>query len=54
MDCADGNIALYVDGSKVDSADDDTYSSGDIGLFAWTGDGTPAEIHYDNLVVTEP
>jgi hypothetical protein len=54
MDCANGEIALYVDGKQIDSASDDTYDSGDIGLFAWTGDETPAEIHYDDLVVTEP
>jgi hypothetical protein len=35
-------------------ASDDTYNSGDIGLFAWTGNDAPAEIHYDDLVVTEP
>jgi hypothetical protein len=54
LDCANGEIALYLDGEQIDSADDDTYSSGDIGLFAWTGDDAPAEIHYDDLVVTEP
>lgn len=54
LDCANGEIALYLNGDKVDSASDDTYSSGDIGLFAWTGDETPAEIHYDDLVVTKP
>jgi hypothetical protein len=52
LDCANGNIALSLDGKKIDDADDDTYSSGDIGLFAWTGDDAPAEIHYDDLVVT--
>ena len=52
LDCANGNIALYLDGQEIDSASDDTYSSGDIGLFAWTGEDTPAEIHYDDLVVT--
>lgn len=54
MDCANGEIALYVDGDQIDSVEDDRYSSGDIGLFAWTGDETPAEIRYDDLVVTAP
>ena len=54
MDCANGEIALYLDGDQIDSARDDTYNSGDIGLFAWTGNDAPAEIHYDDLVVTEP
>ncbi len=54
MDCANGDIVLYLDGDQIDSASDDTYSSGDIGLFAWTGSDAPAEIHYDDLVVTAP
>lgn len=54
MDCANGDITLYVDGAEIDSVSDDTYASGDIGLFAWTGDETPAEILYDDLVVTAP
>ena len=54
LDCANGDITLYLDGDQIDSASDDTYSSGDIGLFAWTGSDAPAEIHYDDLVVTAP
>ncbi|MCC7360371.1 MAG: hypothetical protein IT317_12885 [Anaerolineales bacterium] len=54
LDCANGEFALYLDGQKIDSASDDTYTSGDIGLFAWTGDDAPAEIHYDDIVVTAP
>jgi hypothetical protein len=53
MDCGGGGeIALYVDGVLIDSASDDRYTSGDIGLFSWTGDDVPAEIHFDDLVVT--
>jgi hypothetical protein len=52
-DCAGGNLALYVNGKQIASAHDTTYTSGDVGLFAWTGDGAPAEIHYDDLVVTK-
>jgi hypothetical protein len=52
MDCAGGQIALYVNGTQIDSASDSTYSSGDIGLFAWTGDEVPAEVRFDDLVVT--
>ncbi len=52
-DCAGGDLALYVDGTKIASAHDDTYTSGDVGLFVWTGDKAPAEIHYDNIVVTK-
>ncbi len=52
-DCGGGNLALYADGKKIASAKDSTYTSGDVGLFVWTGDGAPAEIHYDNIVVTK-
>ena len=52
-DCAGGNLALYVNGAQIASAHDTTYTSGDVGLFVWTGDKTPAEIHYDDFVVTK-
>jgi len=52
-DCAGGDLALYVNGTQIASAHDTTYTSGDVGLFAWTGDGAPAEIHFDNIVVTK-
>jgi hypothetical protein len=50
-DCGNGTLTLYVDGQEVASTTDDTYTSGDIGLFAWSGDQLPAEIRYDDLVV---
>ena len=52
-DCAGGNLALYVNGTQIATAHDSTYVSGDVGLFAWTGKDSPAEVHYDNLVVTK-
>jgi len=52
-DCAGGNLALYVDGTQIATAHDSTYTSGDVGLFAWTGKGAPAEIRYDDIVVTK-
>ena len=51
-DCGNGQLALYADGQKIASASDATYTSGDVGLFTWTGDKAPAEIHYDDIVVT--
>lgn len=54
-DCgSDGTLTLYVDGQKIDSVNDTTYSSGYIGLFAWSGeevDGT--NVSFDDFVVTE-
>lgn len=52
MDCGNGQIALYVDDVQIDSASDDTYTNGDIGLFAWTGDDVPAEVRFDDMLVT--
>jgi hypothetical protein len=52
-DCAGGQLALYADGKKIASAADSSFTTGDVGLFAWTSDGVPAEIHYDNIIVTK-
>jgi hypothetical protein len=52
-DCGGGHLALYADGKKIASATDNTYTTGDVGLFAWTGENAPAEIHFDNIVVTK-
>ena len=52
-DCGGGQLALYANGTKIASASDSSYTTGDVGLFAWTGDGAPAEVHYDDLIVTK-
>jgi hypothetical protein len=52
-DCGGGKLALYANGTQIASASDSTYTTGDVGLFAWTGDTAPAEVHYDDLVVTK-
>ena len=52
-DCGGGHLALYVDGAKIASASDSTFTTGDVGLFAWTGEKSPAEIHFDDIVVTK-
>lgn len=51
-DCANGKLALYVDDTLIASADDATYSSGDVGLFAFTFDEADAEVRFDDFVVT--
>ena len=54
-DCgSDGTLTLYVDGQQVDSVNDTTYTTGNVGLFAWSGedvDGT--NISFDDFVVTK-
>lgn len=52
-DCGNGVLTLYVDGQQVDSVTDDTYATGNVGLFAWSGeelDGT--NVSFDDFVVT--
>jgi hypothetical protein len=51
-DCGNGTLTLYVDGKQIDTVSDSTYTKGDVGLFAWTGTDTFAEIHFDDLIVT--
>lgn len=53
-DCGNGTMSLYVDGQLVDSVSDTTYTSGNVGLFAWSGeerDGT--NVSFDDFVVTK-
>ena len=53
-DCGNGTLTLYVDGQQVDSVDDDYYTSGNVGLFAWSGEelnGT--DVTFDDFVVTK-
>lgn len=54
VDCGKNTLALYVDGQLVDSVSDTTYTSGNVGLFAWSGEqlnGT--EVAFDDFVVTK-
>ncbi len=51
-DCGASGLTLYVDGKKIDSATDTTYSKGMVGLFLWSGDNPAGEVTYDNFVVT--
>ena len=54
-DCgSDGTLTLYVDGQQVDSVNDTIYTSGGVGLFAWSGEevnGT--NVSFDDFVVTK-
>jgi len=53
-DCgSDGTLTLYVDGQQVDSVNDSYYTTGYVGLFAWSGEevnGT--NVTFDDFVVT--
>lgn len=53
-DCGKGTLTLYVDGQKIDSVQDSSYSSGMVALFAWSHeveDGT--DVTFDDFVVTK-
>ena len=53
-DCGNNTLTLYIDGQKIDSVSDSTYTSGNAGLFAWSGeelDGT--DVTFDDFVVTK-
>lgn len=53
-DCGNGILTLYVDGQQVDSVTDDYYTTGNVGLFAWSGEevnGT--NVTFDDFIVTK-
>lgn len=53
-DCGSGTLTLYVDGQRIDSVSDTTYTSGKVALFAWSGKelkGT--NISFDDFVMTK-
>ena len=50
--CAsDGTLALVVNGVEIASVQDDTYTEGDVGLFALSFEQVPVEVHFDDLTV---
>jgi serine/threonine protein kinase len=52
-DCgSDGTLVLYVNGLEVARASDTDYPSGTVGLMAQTFKVAPAEVRFDDLVVT--
>jgi hypothetical protein len=54
-DCSDdGTLALYVNGQQIDSATDTTYSSGAVGLMAWSGTkAKKTDVSFDDFVMTQ-
>jgi hypothetical protein len=54
--CAGSHFKFEVNGQLVFEGQDTTFSNGDIGLGAITyeDNNTPAEVHFDNLVVMAP
>ncbi|HJS17644.1 MAG TPA: hypothetical protein VJ785_02775 [Anaerolineales bacterium] len=53
-DCGNGTLTLYVDGQQVDSVSDDSYTSGGVALFVWSGEeSTSADVSFDDFIMTE-
>lgn len=52
-DCGNGVLTLYVDGKQIDSVRDSTYSSGYVGLFAWSDkQENAADVTFDDFIIT--
>lgn len=52
-ECGNGTLTLFVNGKKIDSVQDSTYTSGTVGLFAWNEEqekGT--DVTFDDFVIT--
>lgn len=53
-DCGNGILTLYIDGQKVDSSSDATYTKGVVGVFTWSGeDVASANVTFDDFVITK-
>jgi hypothetical protein len=53
-DCGNGTITLYVNGQQIASVADTTYTSGSIGLLAWSGEeATNTNVSYDDFLMTK-
>ena len=52
-DCGNGTLTLYVNGQQIASVADTTYTKGEIGLFAWSGEiNAGTVVVFDDVVVT--
>jgi hypothetical protein len=52
--CDGSTLVLFVNGERLATAEDSTFTSGDIALTATTFESESTEVHFDNLVVLEP
>lgn len=54
LDCGNGSMSLYVNGQKIDSVSDSSYTSGVIGLFAASDDqASGANVIFDDFITTK-
>ena len=52
--CDGSTLALFVNGQRLATAEDDAFSRGDVALTATSYEDEPTETHFDNLVIREP
>jgi hypothetical protein len=52
--CNGSTLELIVNGQRLTSAEDSTYTKGDIALTATTYEDAATEVHFDNLTVRNP
>lgn len=53
-DCGNGTLTLYVDGQQIASVSDSTYTTGGVGLFAWSGEEpNSTDVTFDDFVMTK-
>jgi hypothetical protein len=51
-DCGNGTLTLYVDGQQIVSVSDNTYTSGRVGLFIWSGETVSSSVvTYDDFLI---
>jgi hypothetical protein len=52
-DCTPSGVTLFVDGKKIASVSDSSFSSGLAGLFVLTFDKASAEVRFDDFAITQ-
>ena len=53
-DCIGNTLTLFVNSQQVSTAQDSSFTGGDVGLFAGTYDTPGTDIYFDNFMVTAP
>ena len=52
--CDGSTLEMFVNGQRLATAEDSTYSKGDIAFTATTYEDQPTQVHFDNLTVRTP
>jgi hypothetical protein len=52
--CDGSTLTLFVNGQRLATAEDGTFTTGDIALTATSYEDGPTEVHFDNLTARTP